>query len=101
MIYSSHHLIFNHLFIINSRIIAHTAAYRQFSTRTGPAKLLKDLAMTLPATPFADFAPRTPLNNPLRADGGVDAARIRVDICAQRQRGCQSRWRRVLPGHKL
>ena len=33
----------------------------------GPAKSLKDTAMTQPSTPFADFAPRTPLNNPLRA----------------------------------
>jgi RHH-type proline utilization regulon transcriptional repressor/proline dehydrogenase/delta 1-pyrroline-5-carboxylate dehydrogenase len=33
----------------------------------GPAKSLKDTAMTQPSAPFADFAPRTPLNNPLRA----------------------------------
>lgn len=33
----------------------------------GPAKSLKDTAMTQPSAPFADFAPRAPLNNPLRA----------------------------------
>ena len=33
----------------------------------GTAKSLKDTAMTQPSAPFADFAPRTPLNNPLRA----------------------------------
>ena len=33
----------------------------------GPAKPLKDSVMTQPSAPFADFAPRTPLSNPLRA----------------------------------
>lgn len=43
----------------------------------GPAKSLKDTAMTQPSAPFADFAPRTPLNNPLRA--AITAATRRAE----------------------